>query len=171
VRVLGIDPGSTATGYGVVEFAVGHLVLVDCGVLRPPASAGKAPERTGSLETMAARLRSLKEQMDAVLARYDPDAVAVETVFAGKNVASTVTLAHTRGVLVLAAREAAKPIFEYQPLLVKQALVGYGRAEKRQVRAMVLSLLGRQRARIPLDAADALAIAITHCHCGESRRG
>jgi crossover junction endodeoxyribonuclease RuvC len=171
VKILGIDPGTTATGYGVVEFSLGHLALVDCGVLRPPASAASAPAEAGPLERLAAKLRYLKEQMDGVLTRHDPDAVAVETIFSGKNAASAVTLAHARGVLLLAVREAAKPVFEYQPLLVKQALVGYGRAEKRQVRAMVLSLLARNRARIPLDAADALAVAITHCHCGQRRKG
>jgi crossover junction endodeoxyribonuclease RuvC len=99
-----------------------------------------------------------------LIAECRPAAVSVETVFAAKNVASAVKLAHARGVLLAAASENGLPVFEYEPRLVKKALVGYGQADKRQVRAMVLSLLARQRARIPLDAADALAVAICHIH-------
>ena len=87
-------------------------------------------------------------------------------MFAARNVASALKLAHARGVLLAAAARAGLPVFEYEPRLVKKALVGYGNAEKEQVRAMVLSLLARQRARIPLDAADALAVAICHVHSG-----
>jgi crossover junction endodeoxyribonuclease RuvC len=90
--------------------------------------------------------------------------VSVETVFAGRNVASAMKLSHARGVLLAAAAQASVPVFEYEPRLVKKALVGYGNAEKSQVRSMVLSLLARQRARVPLDAADALALAICHVH-------
>jgi crossover junction endodeoxyribonuclease RuvC len=98
-----------------------------------------------------------------------PAAVSVETVFAAKNIASALKLAHARGALLAAAGRAALPVFEYEPRLVKKAIVGYGQAEKQQVRAMVLSLLARQRARIPLDAADALAVAICHVHAGGAR--
>ena len=91
-------------------------------------------------------------------------------MFAAKNVASTVKLAHARGVLLAAAAENGLPVFEYEPRLVKKALVGYGQAEKTQVRAMVLSLLARQRSRIPLDAADALAVAICHVHAAPAGR-
>jgi crossover junction endodeoxyribonuclease RuvC len=104
-----------------------------------------------------------------LIADCGPDAVSIETVFAGKNVASAVKLAHARGALVLAAARRSLPVFEYAPRLVKKALVGYGQAEKPQVRAMVLSLLARQRARVPLDAADALALAICHIHAGPAR--
>jgi crossover junction endodeoxyribonuclease RuvC len=93
-----------------------------------------------------------------------PAAVSVETVFAGRNVSSAMKLSHARGVLLAAAAQCYVPVFEYEPRLVKKALVGYGNAEKRQVRSMVLSLLARQRSRIPLDAADALALAICHIH-------
>jgi crossover junction endodeoxyribonuclease RuvC len=153
VKILGFDPGSVATGWGVVIFDSGRLVLEGCGVLRPPAALAFS-EKLDFLFTGAARL----------IDECRPGAVSVETVFAAKNVASTVKLAHARGVLLAAAGRALVPVFEYEPRLVKKALVGYGHAEKEQVRSMVLSLLARQRSRVPLDAADALAVAICHLH-------
>ena len=153
MKILGFDPGSVATGWGVVIFDSGRLVLEGCGVLRPPAALAFS-EKLDFLFTGAARL----------IDECRPGAVSVETVFAAKNVASTVKLAHARGVLLAAAGRALVPVFEYEPRLVKKALVGYGHAEKEQVRSMVLSLLARQRNRVPLDAADALAVAICHLH-------
>lgn len=114
--------------------------------------------------TFPEKLESLRTAAAALLGECRPSAVSVETVFAGKNVSSTVKLSHARGVLLAAAAGFSVPVFEYEPRLVKKALVGYGHAEKSQVRAMVLSLLARQRARVPLDAADALATAICHIH-------
>jgi crossover junction endodeoxyribonuclease RuvC len=157
--ILGLDPGTVATGYGVVLFEAGSLHLERCGVWRPPAGAG-LPEK---LQMIFAAARAL-------IAECHPAAVSVETVFAAKNVASTLKLAHARGVLLAAAAENGLPVFEYEPRLVKKALVGYGQAEKTQVRAMVLSLLARQRSRIPLDAADALAVAICHVHAAPRGR-
>jgi crossover junction endodeoxyribonuclease RuvC len=153
MKILGFDPGSVATGWGVVVFDSGRLVLEACGVMRPPASLAFS-EKLDFLFTGAARL--IEERR--------PGAVSIETVFAAKNIASTVKLAHARGVLLAAAGRALVPVFEYEPRLVKKALVGYGHAEKEQVRSMVLSLLARQRSRVPLDAADALAVAICHLH-------
>jgi len=142
-----------ATGWGVVVFDRGRLTLDCCGVWRPPAALA-----------LADKLRFLFERAALILEECGPDAVSVETVFAGKNASSAVKLAHARGALMLAAARHGLPVFEYEPRLVKKALVGYGKAEKPQVRAMVLSLLTRQRARVPLDAADALALAICHIH-------
>jgi len=153
MRVLGLDPGSSATGYGLVLFEEGRLSLEGCGVWRPPAAV-----------SFAERLDHIQEHLAALIAERRPEAISIETVFAGKNIASTVKLAHARGVLLAAAARFAVPVFEYEPRLVKKALVGYGHAEKPQVRAMVLSLLARRRARVPLDAADALAVAICHIH-------
>jgi len=153
VRILGLDPGTSATGYGLVLFEAGSLRLERCGVWRPKATLA-----------LADKLRMLSVCARELIAECRPAAVSVETVFAGKNVASILKLAHARGVLLAAAAEADLPVFEYEPRLVKKALVGYGQAEKTQVRAMVLSLLARHRARIPLDAADALAVAICHIH-------
>ncbi len=153
MRILGFDPGTAATGYGLVLFESGGLHLERCGVWRPPARC-----------SLAEKLLVLSTSARALIAECHPAAVSVETVFAAKNVASAVKLAHARGVLLAAASEHGLPVFEYEPRLVKKALVGYGQADKRQVRAMVLSLLARQRARIPLDATDALAVAICHIH-------
>ncbi len=150
---LGLDPGLSATGYGAVIYERGGLTLERCGVWRPPQG----------LE-LAAKLWFLSERLLALLDELHPNAVSVETVFAAKNVSSTVKLAHARGVLLAAAARHEIPVFEYEPRLVKKALVGYGQAEKPQVRAMVLTLLARQRSRVPLDAADALAVAICHLH-------
>ena len=155
MKVLGLDPGTAATGWGVVVFESGRLTFDSCGVWRPPAALA-----------LADKLGFLFERAAALLDDCGPDAVSVETVFAGRNVASAVKLAHARGALMLAAARRGLPVFEYEPRLVKKALVGYGQAEKPQVRAMVLSLLARQRASVPLDAADALALAICHIHSG-----
>ena len=157
--VLGFDPGTLATGYGVVRFEEGRLVLECCGVFRLPAAL-----------TLAEKLDRLFGEAARLIEERRPQAVSVETVFAAKNVASTVKLAHARGVLLAAAARSAVPVFEYEPRLVKKALVGYGNAEKPQVRSMVLSLLARQRHRVPLDAADALAVAICHVHGAGARR-
>ena len=155
MKVLGLDPGSAATGWGIVVFEGGRLRLDACGVWRPPAAFD-----------FARRLDFLFGRASELVAACAPDAVAVETVFAAKNVSSALKLAHARGVLLAAAAGAGRTVFEYEPRLVKKALVGYGQAQKPQVRSMVLSLLARQRARVPLDAADALALAICHIHSG-----
>ncbi len=160
MKVLGIDPGTSATGYGIVLFEEGRLSLEDCGVWRPPSGLTLA----GKLDFLAAGATRLLEQIR-------PAAVSVETVFAAKNISSTIKLSHARGVLLAAAAHFGVPIFEYEPRLVKKALVGYGHAEKPQVRAMVLSLLGRRQSRVPLDAADALAVAICHIHACPPGRG
>ena len=150
---LGLDPGLSATGYGAVIFERGGFTLERCGVWRPPQGLA-----------LALKLSFLSERLLALLDELHPAAVSVETVFAAKNVSSTVKLSHARGVLLAAAARHEIPVFEYEPRLVKKALVGHGQAEKPQVRAMVLALLARQRARVPLDAADALAVAICHLH-------
>jgi crossover junction endodeoxyribonuclease RuvC len=153
MRILGFDPGTSATGYGLVCLEEGRLLLDGCGVLRPPVALTLA-EKLGFLFVGATRL----------LEEHRPAAVSVETVFAARNISSAIKLSHARGVLLAAAARFGTPVFEYEPRLVKKALVGYGNAEKPQVRSMVLSLLARQRARVPLDAADALAVAICHIH-------
>ncbi len=159
MKTVGFDPGTIATGYGVVVFDEGRLVLEACGVFRPPASL-----------SLSGKLDMLLNRASALLEECRPAAVSVETIFAGKNISSALKLAHARGVLLAAAARFAIPVFEYEPRLVKKALVGYGNAEKPQVRSMVLSLLARQRSRVPLDAADALAVAICHIHGGAGGR-
>jgi crossover junction endodeoxyribonuclease RuvC len=158
VRVLGLDPGTSATGWGLVAFDAGRLGLVRCGVWRPPAQLD-----------LPGRLDFLFRAATGLLETDPPDAVSIETVFTARNVASTLKLAQARGVLLLAASRGGLPVHEYAPRLVKKCLTGWGAAEKSQVRAMVLSLLARQRGRVPLDAADALALAICHIHAAPPR--
>jgi len=158
MKVLGFDPGTAATGYGIVCFEQGRLTLEGCGVWRPRAGL-----------TLAEKLEFLFAGALALLEECRPAAVSVETVFAGRNVSSAIKLSHARGALLTASARSRVPVFEYEPRLVKKALVGYGNAEKPQVRSMVLSLLARQRARVPLDAADALAVAICHVHANGGR--
>ena len=156
--ILGLDPGTVATGFGVVAFESGRLRLESCGVWRPP-----------SRMELASKLDFIFTAALELFGQVRPAAVSIETVFAAKNISSALKLAHARGVLLAAAARSAVPVFEYEPRLVKKALVGYGQAEKEQVRAMVLSLLARQRSRVPLDAADALALAICHIHAAPAR--
>lgn len=153
MRVFGIDPGSARTGYGCVEGDGSRRRLVSCGAIVPPARA-PLPER----------LLAIHGQLVSLVADARPDCVVVENLFHAVNARSALTLGHARGVAILAAAEAGLPVFEYTPAEVKRAVVGYGRAEKTQVQQMVMLLLGLKTAPTPLDATDALAVAICHLH-------
>jgi crossover junction endodeoxyribonuclease RuvC len=154
VRILGVDPGSVTTGFGVIDYERGRLTLVEQGSIGTRRGS-ELPERLGVIHAGLA----------AVIARTQPIAIAVETPFAGNNVKSLIQLAHARGVILLAARSAALEVFEYSPRSVKSAVVGYGGAEKEQVAKMVRMLLPDCAAlKLSADAADALAIAICHAH-------
>lgn len=150
MRVLGVDPGSRATGWAVVSFD-GSPALLEAGVLRPPAGA-----------PLAERLRSLHAELSAVVARARPDAAVVERVFSGRNPQSLITLGEARGVLLLALAAGGVPTAEITPAEVKRAITGAGAAEKEQVRRMVVALLpgASSGRRLALDAADAAAIAL-----------
>jgi crossover junction endodeoxyribonuclease RuvC len=153
VKVLGIDPGSSVTGYGVVEGIAarpGSARLLECGVVR----AGEGP--------LPARLLAIHRDLGALVARHRPDAISVEGIFFGRNARSTVVLGHARGVVLLAAAEAGLDVFEYAPRLVKQAVVGRGEATKAQVGWMVAKLLRLERAPSPADASDGVALALAH---------
>ena len=154
MRILGIDPGSVTTGFGVIDYERGRLALVEHGSIGTRRGA-ELPER----------LAEIHERLLEVIARTRPAAAAIETPFAGRNVKSLIQLAHARGVILLAARSAAIEVFEYSPRSVKSAVVGYGGAEKEQVAKMVRMLLpGCASMKMSVDAADALAIAICHAH-------
>ena len=150
MRVLGVDPGSSITGYGVVERHGDRVSCVDCGTI--PAGNGSLPDR----------LVAVHDGLIEVLDAYHPTAVAIENAFLGKNVRTLAVISQTRGVLVLAARLAALPVFEYTPREVKQAVVGTGRASKTQIAYMVGALLGLTANGLPRDATDSLAIALCH---------
>ena len=153
MRVLGIDPGSVTSGFGVVEGEGSRIGFVEAGHIGA-SSRLSFPER----------LKKMYDGIEAVISKHRPDAVAVENLFFARNVNSALKLGHARGVALLAAANSGLPIFEYTPTEIKQSVVGYGNAEKAQVRQMVKMLLKLSSLPEPLDASDALACAICHIH-------
>src|ERR1044071_4183432 len=163
MKVLGIDPGTATVGYGVVERSSGPGLaarLVECGVLRTPP---RAP--------LPLRLAAIHDGLADLIARHHPDVLAVEDIFYATNVRTTVVLGHARGVILLAGAEAGLPLAEYSPALVKKTVVGRGAALKPQVGYMVAKLLQLSAAPKPADAADAVAVALTHLLTGFPRNG
>ena len=153
MRIFGIDPGSERTGYGCVESDGRRHVLLACGAVAAPPG-----------DPFPNRLARIHSELSALLTSYRPDCVAIENLFHAANVRSALKLGHARGVAMLAAVEAGCDVVEYTPAEIKRAVVGYGRAEKQQVGQMVKLLLGLRAAPTPHDAADALAVAISHLH-------
>lgn len=151
--VIGIDPGTQHTGYGVITELEGQPEAVDWGVISPRPSL-----------SLPDKLHMIYTALQACLATHHPHTLAVEELFFAKNVRSAVTLAHARGVALLAAAAVGLEVVAYSPLEIKQAVVGYGRADKRQVQAMVRVLLNLRGAVPAEDAADALAVALCHLH-------
>ncbi len=158
--VIGIDPGTASTGYGVIrQGADGDLELVAYGVIS-----------TASDEPMPERLRDLHKELSDLLALHQPDSGAVEKLYYQRNVSTAITVGQARGVSLLAFAQANVPVDEYNPRAIKQSVTGYGGAEKVQVQEMVRSLLGMDELPQPDDAADALAVAICHLHSSMTRR-
>lgn len=156
MKVLGVDPGTAATGYGVVVKGDGGAVsLVECGVIRTQAD-----------DPLPARLRSISEGLTDVLQRHAPDVVAVESVFYGKNVKTTVMLGQTRGAILLTVAQHDLEVVGYSPAEIKNAMVGTGNATKEQVQFMVKKLLRLKEAPSPNDAADGVAVALCHLNTG-----
>jgi crossover junction endodeoxyribonuclease RuvC len=155
VIVLGLDPGTATTGYGVVELAASATRLVECGVVR-----------TSSASPLERRLAEIYEAVTDIIARHRPDAIAVESVFVSRNPRSALVLGHARGAALLAAAKAGIPVSEYAPAMVKKTVVGAGAATKTQVQKMTARLLRLAAPPTPNDAADGVAIALTHCMRG-----
>ena len=153
MKIFGIDPGSDRTGYGCVETDGSRHRIVVCGAITTPAFA-----------TFPEKLLTIHSRLAALIDDCRPDCVAIENLFYATNVRSALKLGHARGVAMLAAVEAGLPVAEYTPAEIKRAVVGYGRAEKRQVQHMVKLILGLAVLPSPHDAADALAVAICHVH-------
>lgn len=154
MQVIGIDPGTAITGYGIVrEDDSGNLIAVDYGVIQTPA---KKP--------MPERLVQLYRRMKEILLLHQPDCAAVEKLFFQKNVRTAISVGQGRGVAILALAEAGIAVAEYTPLAIKQAVTGYGGADKGQIQQMVRALLNLEDIPKPDDAADALAVAICHLH-------
>ena len=150
--VLGIDPGTALTGYGVVRGEpLGPLELVECGVIR-----------TSARDTLPVRLREIYEDVRDLIERHKPHALAIEDVFYARNVRTTVVLGHARGVVLLASEQAGVSVHEYPPAEIKKCVVGTGAATKEQVQFMVTRLLRLRSAPHPSDAADGAAVALAH---------
>jgi len=153
MRVLGIDPGTATTGFAVVEEIEGRLALIDIGVITTPA---KMP--------LSLRLQRIYNDLGQIIGANKPDVSAVEELFFSRNARTAMSVGHARGVTLLALANAGLPIMEYTPMQVKQAVTGYGGADKHQVQEMVRLLLALEQAPSPDDAADAAAVAICCLH-------
>ncbi len=151
--ILGVDPGTAITGFGIIKYLGQRFELVDYGCIR-----------TASGQPLGERLLTIENRLSGLISAHNPQFMAVEELFFNRNTSTALTVGHARGVILLTAARNGLPIFEYTPLQVKQAVVGYGRADKNQIQQMVKLILGMERLPSPDDAADALAIAICHAH-------
>ena len=156
--ILGIDPGIAIVGWGVLRYEKGKFT---------PLAFGSIQTKAG--QKVEDRLSQVFDGLCAIIDKYHPDVMAIEELFWNTNQKTGIVVAEARGCILLCARQHHLPIFEYTPLQVKQAIVGYGRAEKKQVIMMVTSFLGLREAPKPDDTADALALAICHAHMGASK--
>ena len=157
MRILGIDPGVATIGFGVVEAERNRQRLIKCGVITTPAHT-----------SLSSRLEQIFRDMADLLDLFKPDAVSIEELFFNTNITTGIAVAHARGVILLACRIAGVEIFEYTPLQVKQAVTGYGKAEKKQVMDMVKRLCNLPAPPRPDDAADAVALALCHARSATS---
>lgn len=153
MRILGVDPGTALTGYGVLDYTGSDFFLVESGCIR--TRPGESP---------AKRLYFLYRQLEDIILRCRPQCLAVEELFFNRNARTALAVGQARGVVLLAAAAANLLVGEYTPLQVKQAVAGYGRADKAQVQFMVKTILGLSEPPRPDDVADALAVAICHAH-------
>jgi crossover junction endodeoxyribonuclease RuvC len=151
--ILGVDPGTLVTGYAVVRRSSNRLHLLTCGTIRNPANI-----------SMPLRLKRIYQELRVLIGSHNPDELAIESAFYGKNAQSALKLGHARGVVILAAVESEIPTTEYSPREVKKAVVGNGSASKEQVQYMVKSILNLSNTRMLHDTSDAIAIAICHVH-------
>lgn len=157
LRILGIDPGLATVGFSIVDVEKSKMKLVTCGVISTPAHT-----------SLSSRLDRIFEDMNELISSFDPDVISIEELFFNTNITTGIAVAHARGVILLSAYRAGVQVFEYTPLQVKQAVVGYGRAEKNQVIDMVRRILALPAAPKPDDAADAVALAICHARSSTS---
>jgi crossover junction endodeoxyribonuclease RuvC len=151
MRILGIDPGTGILGFGVIEITRGKPKLIDAGVIRTPVH-----------QPLAERLVTIHDELAELMDMYELYAMSVEKLFFAKNVTTAISVSHARGVVLLLGQQRKIPIFEYTPMQIKQAVTGYGKADKKQVQEMVRIMLGLSEVPKPDDCADALAAALTH---------
>ena len=155
-RVIGFDPGLAIVGYGVIDYdGFNNKKVVDYGVINTPKQ-----------ESFPTRLAIIYKAVTELIEKYKPDEIAAEELFFNTNITTGINVAHARGVLLLAAVHACGCLYEYTPLQIKQAMTGYGRADKKQIQEMVRVYLNLQKVPKPDDAADALAVALTHIQTG-----
>ncbi|MFR7759026.1 MAG: crossover junction endodeoxyribonuclease RuvC [Christensenellales bacterium] len=157
MRILGIDPGLATVGFSIVDVEKSKMKLVTCGVISTPAHT-----------SLSSRLDRIFEDMNELISSFNPNVMSIEELFFNTNITTGIAVAHARGVILLSAYRAGVQVFEYTPLQVKQAVVGYGRAEKNQVIDMVRRILALPAAPKPDDAADAVALAICHARSSTS---
>lgn len=157
MRILGIDPGYAIVGYGIVDYSKNRFSVVGYGAVT-----------TSAHTPFESRLQDIYNDMLSIIDKYKPDELSIEKLYFNTNTTTAIDVAQARGVIVLAARQRGLKINEYTPLQVKQAVTGYGRAEKHQVMEMVKSLLSLKAVPKPDDTADALAIAVCHGHYSDS---
>jgi len=153
LKILGIDPGFAIAGYGVIEYKCNKFIPIKHGVITSEAKM-----------EFSKRLKRLYDEISEIIIKEKPDFVSIEELFFNTNVKTAIAVGHARGVLILAAENLGVPIYEYTPLQIKQAVTGYGRADKCQVQCMIKTLLNLNAIPKPDDAADALAVAICHAH-------
>lgn len=160
MRIIGIDPGYAIVGYGIVDYESNHFKVVDYGAVTTQAHT-----------PFDLRLQTIYNGLSALIQKYSPEAMSIEKLFFNTNTTTAIDVAQARGVIVLAAAQGGLDIAEYTPLQVKQSVVGYGRAEKKQVQEMTRLMLNLKTVPKPDDTADALALAICHAHSAGSLLG
>lgn len=155
--ILGIDPGYAIVGWGVLEYRNNHFNVIDYGAILTDAGT-----------PFNERLEKIYDGLTSLIERYKPDAMSVEKVFYNSNAKTVIDVSQARGVIMLSAQKSKVPVFEYTPLQVKQSVVGYGRADKKQVQEMTRRILNLEKVPKPDDTADAIAMAICHAHSSGS---
>ncbi len=155
--ILGIDPGYAIVGYGLIDYRNNHFTVVDYGAILTDAGT-----------PFNQRLERIYDSLTDIIEKYNPEAMSVEKVFYNSNAKTVIDVSQARGVIMLAAQKNKVPVFEYTPLQVKQSVVGYGRAEKKQIQEMTRRILALEKIPKPDDTADALAMAICHAHSSGS---
>ena len=155
--ILGIDPGYAIVGYGVIEYKNNHFTVIDYGAILTDAGT-----------PFNIRLEKIYDGLCDIITRHKPEAMAIEKLFYNNNAKTVIDVSQARGVIMLAAQKNGVPTYEYTPLQVKQSVVGYGRAEKKQVQEMTRRILALEKVPKPDDTADALAMAICHAHASGS---
>ena len=153
MRVLGIDPGFAITGYGIIDYEGNKFKLLESGAVTTEAGV-----------SFPLRISKIYDDLTMLINKYNPDALSIEELFFNKNVKTAISVAHGRGAVLIAASKNNIPVYEYTPLQVKQAVVGYGRADKIQVQQMVKAILNLEKVPKLDDITDAMAIAICHAH-------